>query len=387
MKGLTLVFVLIVCGWMTGLTQSVQRHKIAIFTPLYLDSLFDDGGNYKADKTIPKYINAGLEFYEGAQMALDSLEKRAAPLEVFVYDIKAKEPLYQQLNKLELKDVELIIGQSNAVETRILADMALRRKIPFISATLPNDAGITNNPYVVILNSTLQTHVEGIYRYLQRFHSLDKIIVFRKNGTQEDQIRNYFNEFSRTTVSTPLNIQFVNIDKDMSAKTLASYLDPVKKNVCISGSLDEEFGIQLLKQLATLNKTYQLTVFGMPTWDNITFSRNEYSDIEILYSTPFYYNRATPVENEVATDFNSRYNTHATEMLFRGYESTLRFALLLLDAKKDITSSLSRKGNTIFTQFDIQPVFKDKKTMNLDYFENKHLYFVKVLGGIKNIMY
>ena len=88
MKGLTLVFVLIVCGWVTGLTQSVQRHKIAIFTPLYLDSLFDDAGNYKADKTFPKYINAGLEFYEGAQMALDSLEKRAAPLEVFVYDIK-----------------------------------------------------------------------------------------------------------------------------------------------------------------------------------------------------------------------------------------------------------------------------------------------------------
>ena len=387
MKGLTLVFVLIVCGWVTGLTQSVQRHKIAIFTPLYLDSLFNDAGNYKADKTFPKYINAGLEFYEGAQMALDSLEKRAAPLEVFVYDIKAKEPLYQQLNKLDLKDVELIIGQSNAVETRILADMAQRRKIPFISATLPNDAGITNNPYVVILNSTLQTHVEGIYRYLQRFHSLDKIIVFRKNGTQEDQIRNYFNEFSHTTVSTPLNIQFVNVDNDMSAKSLAAYLDPAKRNVCISGSLDEDFGLQLLKQLATLNKTYQLTVFGMPTWDNMNFSRNEYTDMEILYSTPFYYNRATPAENEVATDFNSRYNTHPTEMLFRGYESTLRFALLLLDAKKDITSSLSRKGNTIFTQFDIQPVFKDKKTMNLDYFENKHLYFVKVLGGIKNIMY
>ena len=65
----------------------------------------------------------------------------------------------------------------------------------------------------------------------------------------------------------------------------------------------------------------------------------------------------------------------------------LRFALLLLDTKKDIASNLTRKGNTVFTSFDIQPVFKDRQTMALDYFENKHLYFVKVVAGAKNILH
>jgi hypothetical protein len=76
-----------------------------------------------------------------------------------------------------------------------------------------------------------------------------------------------------------------------------------------------------------------------------------------------------------------------SDLFFRGYETTLRFALLLLDTGKDVASNLSRKGNAVFTQFDIQPVFKDEAKMSLDYFENKHLYFVKTFGTVRNILY
>ena len=47
-----------------------------------------------AKNVFPKFINPGLEFYEGAQLALDSLNKENAPLEVFIYDTRsAKETL------------------------------------------------------------------------------------------------------------------------------------------------------------------------------------------------------------------------------------------------------------------------------------------------------
>ena len=79
------------------------------------------------------------------------IKKETAPLEVFVYDTKAKTPWYQQLNKPEMKDVELIVGITNATETKILADAALQKKIPFISATFPNDAGV-RKPLLRYLN-------------------------------------------------------------------------------------------------------------------------------------------------------------------------------------------------------------------------------------------
>src|SRR4026207_1668170 len=65
---------------------TIVKHKIAIFAPLYLDSAFDQSNEYKYAKNIfPKFINPGLEFYEGAQLALDSLNKEGAELEIFIY--------------------------------------------------------------------------------------------------------------------------------------------------------------------------------------------------------------------------------------------------------------------------------------------------------------
>lgn len=143
--------------------------------------------------------------------------------------------------------------------------------------------------------------------------------------------------------------------------------------------------MRLTQTLFSLQKNYPVRVIGMPTWDNFNFSKVQ--DLEIIYTNPFFYNRGNTLENNLANEFTTKMSTRPSDMFFRGYETTLRFALLLLDTKQDITSNLTRKGNTILTQFDIQPVFKDKTNMTLDYFENKHLYFIKVFGGVKNIIY
>jgi hypothetical protein len=387
MKQLLIAFILTLAFGTTLQAQNIQRRKIAIFAPLYLDSAFDASGNVRTDRNAQRLFNPGLEFYYGAQMALDSLQRRLAPLDVYVYDSRSREPINQQLNHPELNNLEMIIAASNSNETRILADAAVKRKIPFISTNLPNDAGITNNPYFVILNSTLQSHIEGIYRFLQKYHSQDRIIVFRKSGAQEDQIKSYFTDLTRTATGTPLNIKYVDLGNDVSPKIVLANLDSTRRTYCIAGSLDENFGAGLIQALAPVTTSYPVSLIGMPTWERINFNRPELSNLEIIYSTPFYYNHNTPIENQLTTDFAAKISAKPTDMFFRGYETTLRFALLLLDTKKDIASNLTRKGYNVITQFDIQPVFKDKSSMTLDYFENKHLYFIKVFGGVKNILF
>lgn len=365
--------------------QQIQKHKIAIFTPLYLDSAFDASGNFRYEKTGAKFSNAGLDFYYGVQLALDSLQKRGAPLEVFVYDSRGKESISTQLAKPAMRDIEMIIAQTNAAETKLLADAALKRKIPFISSTFPNDAGVDDNPYFVILNTTLKSHVEGIYRFLQKYHNLDKIVLFSKTGTQEDLIKTYFRDMAKSVASTPLNIKFVDVGGDYVPQTLANHLDSTKRTVVLAGSLDEAFANRLTQTLAGLNNKYPVRVIGMPTWENYNFSKA--NDLEIIYTTPFNYGRNGGLETNLTTEYSRTMSLRPSDLFFRGYETTLRFALLLLDTGKDVASNLSRKGNAVFTQFDIQPVFKDEAKMSLDYFENKHLYFVKTFGTVRNILY
>lgn len=370
--------------------QNLQpvRHKVAFFAPLYLDSVFDASYSYRFGKEFPKFLHSGLEFYQGAQLALDSLQAAGAPLEVFIYDSKSKRyPLAQQINNPALNGVELMIAHANLGEVRLLAEAALKKKVPLISATLPNDAGVNNNPYFVVLNSTLRAHCEGIYQYLQRNHKQDKIVFVRKNGVQENQLRDYFSDIATSTTSSPLKIDVVDITNITSTSALIQKLDSTKRNIVIAGSLDIGFGTELSRQLASLGETYPITLIGMPTWEEIrAFSKPEFKSIEIVYTTPFSYSRTTRLMAQITEDFVSKIDSRPTDMFYRGYETMLRFALLLLDTKKDIASNLTRKGNYIFTQFDIQPVFLNKQNMTLDYFENKKLYFIKINNGIKSVL-
>lgn len=361
------------------------KHKIAIFAPLYLDSAFDGNNEYRyAKNTFPKFINPGLEFYEGAQLALDSLNEEGAPLEVFIYDTRsAKETLEQQLAKPELADIELLIAHCSGNEVRFFSEFARGRNIPFINTTLPNDAGITANPFFVILNPTLKTQCEGIYRYVQKYYSLEPIVVFRRAGASDDMIKSIFDEFGKVTMSVPLKMKYVTLPDSFTVKQLAAHLDSNRKTLCMTGSLDNNFGRRLASHLASMSKSYKLVVMGMPTWETISkdFARPEFRGIEIIYSTPFYNSKTDKVSTSISNYFNNEMYARPSDMVFRGYEVTWKFSKLLLQYGRDLASNLTSKQNKVFTDYDIQPVI-NRTTTTLEYFENKKLYFLKWYDGI-----
>ena len=63
----------------TGYSRAV-RYQVAIFTPLYLDSAFDETTCVPIWKNISQIHQSRLEFYEGAQLAIDSLNKEGINL-------------------------------------------------------------------------------------------------------------------------------------------------------------------------------------------------------------------------------------------------------------------------------------------------------------------
>ncbi len=379
---LSALSIMLFCLFAKG-QEKVLKHKIAIFTPLYLDSAFDNFDEYRYAKNLfPKFINPGLEFYEGAQLALDSLNKEKALLEIFVYDTKsAKLNIQQQLNMAVMDGIELIITNCSSAELKIFADAGLKKNIPIINVNVPNDGGVISNPFFIVLNPTLRTQCEGIYKYLQKYYSLDNIVIFRKKGQLEDRIKSYIDEFGKNTIAVPMSLKYVELTDSFTMNQLKPYLDTTKQTICIAGSLDENFGKRLTQQLAALKKqNYQAMVIGMPTWDGISFNKSEYKGIEIIYSTPFYNAKNDKASVSISQRFNKMMYARPSDMVFRGYEVTFRFARMLLQYGNDIASNLANKYMKVFTDFDIQPVL-NKQNMTLDYFENKKLYFLKWQDG------
>ncbi len=360
-----------------------SKQKIAVFVPLYLDSAFDATNTYRYDKNFPKFINPGLEFYEGVQLALDSLTKEKAQLEVFVYDTRSvQRNLLEQINEIDTA-IGLIIAHANAQENWVLAGEANLRKIPYINVNLPNDGGIVNNPYFVMLNPSLRTHVESVYRYLQKYYAVNTTTVLRKKGQMEDLIKTYLDDYSKSTGSVPLKLKYVDLTDSFTVKQLLPMLDSNRQNTFVAASLDDNFNRRLITQLALAGRSYKTSIIGMPTIDNLDkeFSKNEFKGPEIIYGNPFYNAKTDRISTEINNHFNTKMYARPTDMVFRGYEVMLKYSKLLAEYKTDLSSNLNNKSNKVFTDFDIQPVL-NRQTMTMEYFENKKLYFIKWQDGV-----
>lgn len=384
-----LAFLLLPGKAMQAQTDSISgKRRVLVFTPLYLDSAFDKTtGEYRYGKQFPRFINPGLEFYEGIQLALDTLSQEKTPLEVAIFDTRcATRTIDQQLSSPEAAGAGLIIGYVTPAEERVLAAAALRKNIPFINVNLPNDAGINGNPSLVILNSTLKTHCEGIYHFLQRYYPVSSVTVFRKTGAMEDKLKMYLTDMEKATNGVKLKMKYVNLDGNNPAD-LRQYLDSDRLNISLVGSLDENFGKKIAMQLSAFSESYSSLVIGMPTWDGITdFNKKDYKGIDIVYSTPFYAAKADSLNNTISDNFNSTMFARPSDMVFRGYECMYRFGKLLVEKDSNLVSSIGEKKFKVFTDFDIQPVL-NHQTFSLEYFENKKLYFIKKTDGVIKQVY
>lgn len=365
-------------------TDSVTPLKIAVFAPVYIDSAFSFD-NYKLGKAnLPKYMLPGLDFYNGVMMAVDSLNAEKAPVEVLFYDSKSVAfPIEQILTDPEFSHLSLIIASFNTRnEVKPLADYALEQNIPLISATYPNDGGLTGNPFFVMINSQLTTHLEAVYKYLHYTYPLENIIMFRKKGNIEDAIQRILMDMNKKTAGLPIKLHPVELTEGFTATQVTGYLDSTRQNIVLCGALDETFAINLAKALSNA-KNYRVSVIGMPTWDGLKdIGRN----LDIVYSTPYSPIRSDKLSKQLISKYRAKFAGRPSDMFFRGFESMYHFTKLLGKHGNNLINNLSDNDFKIFDEFDIQPVRSHKEGGVPEYLENKKIYFVrKVDGKIKSV--
>ncbi|TBR19494.1 MAG: hypothetical protein EPO57_03020 [Chitinophagaceae bacterium] len=384
-------FVFISCNQLVQ-AQKIEpfsKTKIAIFVPLYLDSAFDASDHYRYDSIFPKFINPGLEFYEGIQLAIDSLSRENIPFEVFVFDTRSKQKtIAQQLTNSVLKDLQLIIAHASISESQQIATVAKSKQIPFINVNLPNDANVSNNPWFVLLNPSLKTHVEGICTFIKKEFPTKTILVFRKKGQTEELISSYLANYNQLKTDGILKFKFVDLSEKYTIENITKQLDSNGQNICLVASLDDFFSQHLTFQLASISDLYPLTVFGMPTFHSFSkeFVASGFKTMTLYYGQPFYFDKSNSLIQSITNQFQLSMYARPSDMIFRGFEVMLKYAYLLRQYKTDLSSHLTTSNFNVFTNFDIHPVV-NRKTLVLDYFENKKIYFIKWQDGNINAVY
>jgi hypothetical protein len=360
-------------------TDSNKVYRVGIFASLFLDSSFT-GMNFKYGNQIPKHILAGLDFVQGSLMALDSVSV-TQQVQVSIYDITSSRQTVDQLKKkLVFDSLDLMIGAVNGRDYLFMANEAKRRQIPFISATFPNDAGVTYNPYTIILNATLSVHCETIYNYILENNPTANLVYLRKNGSQEDRLKEYFSNLNKSsTGGAVLKWKEINSSDSVNLLQFVQSLDSTKTNIIITGSLNERFGLQVINLVNGL-KNYSIELIGMPTWEPLKeLSLPAYKELPILYTTTFF-NPTNDLSNNFTQKFITLTNGRPSDLAYKGYEITWNFLNLLLKYKMKVIQNLSDSSFHLFTDYRIKPVFNTTNGA-LDYYENKRVFMIRQFNG------
>jgi hypothetical protein len=359
----------------------LKTYKVGIFAALYLDSIFT-GNSYRYYKNFPRFTLQGFDFVQGAQIALDSLPIPNGNIQASIYDSKsATENIDSLIRNKKLDSLDLIIGSVKDEDYLKLAGFALKKNIPFISATYPNDAGVTGNPFLVIVNSTLRAHCEAIYSYLLQNHGTDRIFLCRKSGSQEDKVARYFKMINEPDKKPLLDIQTINFN-DSNFNTLKSKLDSNSKNILIGGSLDENFAFNLANEASALKSDYNITLIGMPNWDafkSLT-KKNSLEDFPVYFTSPYYNGLWDNNCKMIKNIYLKKYKGVPSDYTYKGFETVLLFSRLLTKYPDDFMSHLNDYSDKIFCDYNFKPVISSKNSRP-DYFENKHVYFLKAENG------
>jgi hypothetical protein len=358
-------------------------YKIGVFAALYLDSVFTNS-QLRSEKTLPKFIMPAVDFVQGAEIAFDTLALYNQRVEAFIYDTRSfSQPLPWLIQNKLLDSLDLIIGSVKDTDLKQLSDFSARRKIPFISATFPNDGGVTENPNMIIMNSTLKAHCEGIYSYILQNHGTDKIFLLKKSGIQEDKIASYFKILNEQEGKPLLNIQTIQIDSTLSPYFLKNWLDSTKRTVIIAASLDESFAKKVADACYALRKNYPTILMGMPNWDGfkIFSAKTIYKDFPVHFTSPYYNSKSSWFNTILSNEYFRRYKSKPTDMVYKGFETTYMFTKILLKYPGEFLSHLNDKSLSIFNEYNFRPVYLKKNVAKPDYQENKHLYVMRILNG------
>ncbi|HEY6082322.1 MAG TPA: hypothetical protein VIU45_02620 [Chitinophagaceae bacterium] len=361
-------------------------YNIALFSPLYLDSVVDSSFSASSIKPLPRFALPGLEFYEGTQLAIDTLKQEGYHLNIYVYDTKSSvNSITRVLQSQPMNNADLVIGYvTTPSELKQLGDFAENKKINFVSATYPNDAGINNNPFLIIINSTLRTHCTGMQNFAQEKFSNKNIVIFRRDEPQEERTAAYIEEaYRKMKFDRKTPVRVVDWNDATTEADLAKHLRSDKNNICIVTALVEDQAKNIIKKFADLAKSYTINVIGMPTIDgDKDLLGPDYKGLNIYYSTPYFNQKTDRMSQYVINNFKRIYKVRPSDMAFKGFEAMYYFARLLKDNGVYFNSAINEVPARVITPFDFQPVYRQSGDPVPDYFENMHLYFLQLRDGV-----
>ena len=339
-----------------------ESYNIAFMLPLYLDKndqleSFQDLS--KNDELYPKTAYA-LDFYSGAKIAIDSLNKAGMSINVHVYDTKNDSQVtYDLVTQKEFDGMDLVIGPFYSKNYKIAAEILSRRDVPTVAPVSTKGNLLENiaNAFQVI--PTPKRQVSYMSEYIAENYSENNILVVRRDSTDDVNYKDWM--LSALEMDSLPNYREILVEKHKAViDSIYHELDTLAKtNVILVPSNEKDFVTDLLTKL-NASRDSSIVVFGMPAW---------YSFKDIEYDYLMNLNVHMPIsgvlsyDNSLTSYFVNKYQ-EAT-----GTEPSPRFSFSGFDVTFYFLSQLMHYGG-ISSDLYLEPM--NLLNLNFDFNYNRN---------------
>lgn len=328
-----------------------RQSSVALLLPFGLDHL-NPGSSY-TDVSLKQGLIA-LDYYQGFQLALDSLTSYGYNYKLRVFDTQASA---NQSRKMAFNPniwgSDLIIGPIFPDDLKAFAQPLSGPRKPIVSPLSPAAPTTINNPNLVTIIPPLSEHAVTAAKYIYKRLQPAKVFILKSGFTDEnDYIIPFKNTLDSVSKGRIKIIQTVIVRGQLAS--LIPQLATSSPNIFVIPSTHQAFITIVMHALDSLSKRYPVVLFGHPSWEKYSFLH-----ADILQRLRTHITSADKVDYKAAATVNfmaqyrKRFHVEASEYAIKGFDEGMYFGKLLGENNGDIRNMTKADYNGIHNDFHI----------------------------------
>ena len=263
-----------------------------------------------------------LSFLNGVIIAIDSLKKNGANVNLSVYDTENDTSKVKQIiNTGKLKKADLIIGPAYQRNLSLVTKLYGRNNDKIIISPLSKNSNVLkhgSNVFQIIPNQKIQ--IKKIMNYVSRKYKKERALIFayKKDAKYVKEYKSIFKKDKRK-VKTCLFSSLNSITKD----TISGFLSKHNYLIFVPSS-DRAFVSKLIPILGTIDTN--MVVFGLYNWKSF-----ENLDVETLmklsvhFSDPFYFDYESDSNKRFLLLYKKKFNAIADKYAQVAFNQIMHF--------------------------------------------------------------
>ena len=319
-----------------GITDKQETYNIAVMIPFYLDHSYEiDTGEFNILSDAYRSFTF-IQFYEGVQLALDSIKKTGYSSIVHVYDVADDTSIIESLlKKPEFTSMNLIIGPLFSNSFTVVSKWASTNKVNIVNPFTNRSDILSGNPFSFKILPSLQSEANQIVDFINNNYPVSNILIVYndKESSYSDTLENSIQKI-RFQKNPKIQYSKINYSKE-GFLGVNKNLSDSKINIVITLIDGEAFVSNFLRNLNERAFENRIILFGRNSWE-------EYNNIEIEYlmnlNTHFYANSLINYNDTLLQSmvykFRDKYKADPDYYGFQGYDIMMYFTQALREYGK-----------------------------------------------------